>query len=237
MFKKYLKAFRDLLFPLTCFSCQKKIESSILCNNCQEKISFLKPPLCLCCSQPIAEADDNTCKACREKPVHYQKVISAAKYQEPLSSLIGLFKYQHCDYLGGFLSRLMIQHFINIGFSKQSYDCLIAVPMHPHRLKTRGYNQAEILAGFLSNHFKIPLRNDIIRVAEFRPNQVKLSRAKRQENTQKMFIAAETVKSLNLLLIDDIFTTGATVAACAQSLKEKGAGSITVLTLAKTIGG
>ena len=236
MLKRYLHTLRDLFFPVICFSCQKKIPAGILCASCQEKISFLKPPLCRRCSLPIKDNSLNYCGSCQGKPAGYHKIISAAIYEEPLSGLIKLFKYRHFDYLGEFLGRLMINHLTHIGFSGQGYDCLVSVPIHRYRLKARGYNQAGILASLLSNHFKIPLRNDIIEVVQYRPQQAKLSKSQRRKNISKMFTADFSAKNLNLLLVDDIFTTGATVSACAKSLKEKGANLITVLTLAKTVG-
>ena len=211
MLKNYLKAGWDLLFPLGCFACQRKIKTGYLCSTCQEKIRFLQPSA-------------------------FSQVITATEYKEPLVSLIHLFKYQHCDYLGGFLSQLMIKHLENIGFSAYNYHCITAVPLHRYKLKMRGYNQAEVLASFLSNHFRIPLRNDIISVTSFKPSQTKLGGLKRQNNVKGIFSASNTVKNLNFLLIDDIFTTGSTVFTCSKALKEKGANIITVLTLSKTVG-
>lgn len=152
-----------------------------------------------------------------------------------MSSLIQLFKYQNYDYLGEFLAQLIVKHLKGIEFSACSYHYITAVPLHRYKLKMRGYNQAELLAGFLSNHFKIPLKNDIISVTRFKPSQAKLTKLKRQTNVKGIFKVSNTVKKLNFLLVDDIFTTGSTVFACADALKEKGANMITVLTLSKTM--
>lgn len=217
MLKEYLRALTSLILPRLCLSCQTKIAYGYLCLSCREKISFLKPPLC---------------HSTRIYP--QARVISITEYKQPISGLIQLFKYQDCHYLGEFLASLMIEHLSSIGFSANNYDCLVAVPMHQDKLKIRGYNQAELLAKVLSNHFRIPLRNDIIRVLRLRPSQTKLDRLKRQNNLEGIFSATPEVKNLNFLLVDDIFTSGATLAACSRALKEKGARMITGLTLSKT---
>jgi len=108
------------------------------------------------------------------------------------------------------------------------------VPIHRDKRKFRGYNQAELLAKVLSNHFKIPLRNDIIRVIRLRPSQTKLDKSERQNNVEGVFLAKDTAKDRNFLLIDDIFTSGSTLISCSRALKEKGANIITGLTLSKT---
>lgn len=235
MFKKYLKAVKNILFPLTCFFCQKKIPRGILCLRCQTKIRFLKPPLCHSCSQPLKQNQITSCQSCLRKTPYYDRLISSVEYSDPLSSLIQLFKYQHYDYLGEFLAQLMIRQLESLNFPLKVYQAIIAVPMHSDKRKIRGYNQTEILAKFLSNHFKIPLRNDIIGVKRFRPSQTKLNHAGRLANVKEVFRVQKNLKNRNFLLVDDIFTSGATISACAKALKEKGAGKITALTLAKTL--
>ncbi|MCF7907407.1 MAG: ComF family protein [Candidatus Omnitrophica bacterium] len=235
MLKKYIKTAKNLLFPLTCFSCEKKIHQGQLCNDCYKKIKFLKPPLCRYCLRKIDEPEKLTCNKCKTKLYPYMRAISATEYKEPLTKLIQLFKYRNCDYLGDLLAQLIIKHLEDIQFSAYRYHCITAVPLHRYKLKMRGYNQAEVLANFLSNHFNIPLRNDIISVTRFRPSQTKLARLKRQNNVKGIFNASNAVKNLNLILVDDIFTTGSTIFACSEALKEKGANIITALTLSKTV--
>lgn len=235
MLKKYIKTARDLFFPLICHSCEKKVNQGQLCHACYKKIIFLKPPLCRYCLQKINEPGKLTCKTCKTRSYPYMRVISATEYKEPLISLIQLFKYRNCDYLGKFLSQLIIKHLKDIRFSAYRYDYITAIPLHRYKLKTRGYNQAEVLANFVSKYFSIPLRNDIISIPRFKPSQTKLVKSERQNNVKGIFKVNNTVKNLNFLLVDDIFTTGSTVFACSKALKEKGAGIITVLTLSKTV--
>jgi len=150
-------------------------------------------------------------------------------------SLIHLFKYKNYDYLAEFFSSLMVKRLEKIGFNPDGYDLITAIPMHRDKLKMRGYNQAEILAKDVSNYFKIPFRNDIIYDISIKPSQTKLNPHKRRENVKGAFTVKGEVKDKKIIIIDDIFTTGATALECCQSLKEKGVGALTVITLSKTI--
>lgn len=219
-----LTAGLSLLFPAICFCCQKKINQGYLCKSCQGKISFLKPPACY-----------HNYAYRSNRPGRQGQIISSTAYQEPITSLVHWFKYRHCRYLGTYLSSLIINHLAKVGFSSTSYDFITAVPMHRHKLKLRGYNQAEVLALDLSNYFKIPLRNDIISITGLKPSQTKLAQNQREGNVAGIFKVDKSVKNLNCLLVDDIFTTGATIFSCWQALTDSGINTITALTLAKTI--
>ncbi|MCK4912151.1 MAG: ComF family protein [Candidatus Omnitrophica bacterium] len=149
-------------------------------------------------------------------------------------SLIHLFKYKNYDYLAGFLSSLIIKHLSEIGFNPNKYKLITSVPLHKDKLKIRGYNQSGLLSKLLSNHFKIPFKDDIIENTNIRPSQTKLPREKREKNTEGIFVVKENLENKSIILVDDIFTTGSTVSACAKALKEKCAGNVTVITLSKT---
>lgn len=221
MFKKYLKALKDIIFTPLCLDCGKKIDENYLCARCQNKIMFLGIGLCSYCYQ--------------DKIYHFNQAISITAYKEPMVKLIHLFKYKNCDYLADFFAKLMIEHLLKIKVNFSGYDAMLSVPMHRDKLKKRGYNQAELLAKPLSNYFKIPLRNDIINCKNVNASQTKLSKVARQKNVAGAFTVNGNLKDKNLLLIDDILTTGSTINACAKTLRENGAKRITIITLAKTL--
>ncbi len=127
----------------------------------------------------------------------------------------------------------MTAHLEKIKFDFSGYNLITSVPMHRDKLKTRGYNQAAVLAKLLSNYFKIPFSNDIMTVVNIRPSQTKLSQDKRKENIEGIFRGRKNLKNKKIILIDDILTTGATVNSCCQELKRMQASIITVITLAK----
>jgi ComF family protein len=109
------------------------------------------------------------------------------------------------------------------------------VPLHRHKRKQRGYNQAGLLAKALSNHFKIPLNNDIIANTKIRTSQTKLAKTKRQENVEGIFRVKEGFAGKNIILIDDIVTTGATIDSCCRALRRQQAGEICVIALARAL--
>jgi ComF family protein len=235
MLKKYLEALKNIIFVPLCLSCEERIAQGFLCAKCEEKITFLLPPLCRYCSRPIGENATHSCKECQRKIYPYRKIISTTAYHDPLVNLIHLFKYKNCQYLGNYLSSLMKKHLAKIGFNTAGYDLMTSVPMHKDKIKMRGYNQAEILGRLLANYFKIPFRNDIIYDISIKPSQTKFKPQQRQENVKGAFIVKEDLRDKKIILIDDIFTTGATVKSCCSALKEKGADVITVITLSKTL--
>jgi len=234
MLSSYLKAIKNILFPCLCLCCEKKISQGYLCGECEEEIVFLTPARCRYCLKPLSINPSGLCRECSRKIYSYQRLISATAYKEPMASLIHLFKYKNCDYLAGFLSSLIVKHLRKIGFNPNRYQLITPVPLHKDKLKIRGYNQAGLLSKLLSNYFKIPFRDDIIGNTNIRPSQTKLPKEKREKNVEGVFMVREDLENKNIILVDDIFTTGSTAGACSRALKEKGAGNITVITLSKT---
>ncbi|MFH1877155.1 MAG: double zinc ribbon domain-containing protein [Candidatus Omnitrophota bacterium] len=234
MFDRIAASLQDLLFPRLCFACEEKIRTGFLCPPCTNKIKFLRPPVCRLCSSVISNNTSGLCRSCRSRPAPYERLVSVAGYQEPLISLIHTFKYQHCDYLHYFLTNIMQEHLERIGMHAYGYDYVTAVPMHPEKLKSRGYNQAALLAASLAKYFTIPFKNDIIYERKPKASQTTLTKLKRQENVQGLFSASEAARGARIILVDDIVTTGATIRECATALKIRGALAITAITLAKT---
>jgi len=234
MFSSYLSVIKDLLFPCLCLCCEKKISQGYLCEECEGKIVFLSSSRCRYCLRLLSINSSIFCQECSKKVYPYQRLISTTAYKEPMMSLIHLFKYKNCDYLADFLSSLIVKHLGRIGFNPNRYQLITPVPLHKDKLKIRGYNQAGLLAKLLSNHFKIPFRDDIIGNTNIRPSQTKLPKQKREKNVEGVFMVKENLSVKNIILVDDIFTTGSTASACSKALKEKGAGNITIVTLSKT---
>ncbi|MCF7887538.1 MAG: ComF family protein [Candidatus Omnitrophica bacterium] len=218
MLKRWAVATKNLFFPLTCLHCKAKIAVGYLCRNCQNQIKFLTPPDCY--SQ--LEINQNNLK-----------VASSYSYQNAIKTLIHLFKYSHYDYLAPALANLMIKQLDRIGFKPLNYDFITPVPIHPYKIKIRGYNQSKLLAKQLANYFQLPLKDDIISSKYIKNSQTKLSLEKRKENVYGKFTAKNSAKNTNILLVDDVFTTGATISACGKALWEKGASKIDGITLAK----
>lgn len=235
MVKGYLGALIDICFPPTCFFCRQNIQNGVLCVSCQEKIKPLSPPLCRYCSKPLKAETGNVCAACRGKKLYYDSLISCFVYDDPLKTIIHLLKYKDHDYLADFLSGRMAEHLSGTGFIPGSFDWIIPVPSHPVRIRERGYNQSLLLAKKLSVLLKIPLKHDIIFCKHNKPHQTQLARGVRTANLEDNFTVPENIPEKKIVLIDDVLTTGATVNECAKALKNRGAETVNVITLAKTL--
>jgi len=126
----------------------------------------------------------------------------------------------------------MIKNLKKLKINLFDYDFVTSVPLHPTKKKMRGYNQATLLALPIANYFKIPFKNDIIYSERDHKSQTTLSFAERQKNIKNSFAAKINLEGKKIILVDDIFTSGATINACSGILKEKGASKILVLVLA-----
>ncbi|MFA5007983.1 MAG: ComF family protein [Candidatus Omnitrophota bacterium] len=233
MLKKYLAAIKDALVPRICFSCEEKIPSGYLCQECLEQIEFIYPPLCQFCSNRLANKKEKICAKCSKKNFPYERLICITKYKTPIIELVHLFKYKSYDFLVELFAFLMINHLKKIGFEPSCYDIMTAVPLYKTKLRDRGYNQAGLLAQYLANYFKISFKDDIIYATRESLSQTKLNGKSRLENIKGGFGTKEKLENKKVILVDDIFTTGSTVKECACALYENGA-AVTVLTLSKT---
>lgn len=222
----------DLVFPKTCVGCG--IEGYFLCPNCKKEIILIKNQICPECKS--ISPNGKFCAKCQKK-FKLNGVISASYYQEgPLKEAIHTFKYDGVFGLGQDLGAIFFNTFKNHKISKNSV--LIAVPLSKKRFAKRGFNQAEILADFISKKTKIPqIKKLLIKVKNTPKNQAELSGVARRKNVIGVFDWVgdnNFLKGKTVYLVDDIYTTGATLNECAKILKKKaGAFRVIGLVLAK----
>ena len=227
----------NLFFPCFCLGCQK--EGVWLCQDCLATLDILENFYCLCIKNPRMMAKPGKCKKCHSRKL--SGLYFALPYQEnPLTkNLIQRFKYPpYLKDLSGSLSALIIKHFL---LSEQNTEevfkdsALVPIPLDKNKIKRRGFNQAEEIAENLSEFLKIPLvSNNLIKIKKTLP-QVGLSEEERQENLKGAFFckAPEEIKGNNILLVDDVYTTGATMEECARVLKKSGAKEIWGIVIAR----
>ncbi len=233
MYKDYLKAFVNIIFPAYCFVCRKKQAKEIICEECKNKIEVLMPPFCRLCAKEIRKENADICKDCLKRKIYYDRVISCFLYKEPLVTLIHLVKYKYYDYIMEFMSLLMMDYLSKMNFSFKEYDFITSVPSHPLRIREREYNQSAILAKKISEFLKIPFKNDIIFSKKNKPSQTTLKKDLRLKNVENNFFIKKDLTDKNIIIVDDVITTGATLSECAKALKKKGANSVVALTLVK----
>ena len=229
------------LMPPQCMSCGASIEQhGGLCASCWSDLSFIAGSLCDICGTPfeLAANPGAVCAACVQDPPVYRHARAALRYDDPARHLILAFKRgdrtEVAPLLATWLERAGRELFEDV-------DYLIPVPLHRWRLFQRRYNQAALLAIALAKRRKVGILPDgLVRKRSTR-SQTGLTREGRHRNVRDAFElgkhGANVVSGRNLVLIDDVMTTGATVSACARRLTQAGAKRIDVLTVARVVRG
>ncbi|HWI27613.1 MAG TPA: ComF family protein [Stellaceae bacterium] len=230
-------ALLDLLLPPRCLACGATVsEAGTLCASCWRGITFLGAPCCACCGLPFEfEAGGAAlCGACAREQPPFDRARAVMRYDEASRGLILAFK--HGDRLhmapafGTWLKRAG-SDIIAVA------DLAVPVPLHWTRLFARRYNQAAVLAHALRAAGGPPVGVDWLVRRRRTPSQGKRNAAARERNVRAAFALkpGRDVRGKRILLIDDVFTTGATVGECARVLRRAGATSVSVLTLARTV--
>lgn len=208
-------------------------------------IRFIYPPVCAIC---LNEADRYLCSKCRKwvnfksknnvdvyRNKSYKKHLYIFEYEGIIRKRILEYKFKNKSYLSYGLAETILCNKKNISFIKE-YDYLLPVPMHKSRIKTRGYNQSELIAECIARKVNCKLlKRDILIKSKNIVAQSSLDKNKRMENIKNAFCVknSKMIQGKKILLLDDIYTTGSTVNECSRILSEAGAKEIGVLTIAK----
>lgn len=234
---------RNLFFPNRCASCGKSLQPSnphCLCGECWDSLPRIRQPYCPRCGRPIGSRTvvpyDTLCGECRLAGHCFGLCRSAGRYDGTLRECIHILKYGGRRELAQPLAAFMAD-FAAEAFAGERYDGLVPVPLHPAKLRERGFNQALLLARGVGSLLNIPVRSRVLARIRRGETQSTLSRAERLKNVRGAFSlrSKEGVKGLSLLLIDDVFTTGATAEECARVLLKGGARKVDVFTAARAV--
>lgn len=234
--KEIFSASLDLLFPPTCSCCKKRImdSSTPLCIDCFEKLKFIKKPYCSRCGSVFPGVGENhLCGLCLQSSWFFDKTRSLFAYEETIARLISDLKY------AGKSTGLKTFRWL----SKQSAilddlntpDIILPVPLHPKRLRKRGFNQALVLAKTIFPEEKIKIKYDVLIRKDNTLSQTGLSGKERRRNLRNAFYVKKPseIAGKNVLILDDVFTTGSTGNECAKALKKAGTGIVEILTLCR----
>jgi ComF family protein len=223
----------------------KKAMEGFLCPNCVENFSEVKSPKCSICGFMFKSRDgeDHICGKCIKNPLKFQKARAYGLYDRALRTSIHSLKYHRKTYLAEPLGMLLFSTFIQ-NWNPEDIHIIIPIPLHKGRLRNRGFNQAfqlikkwpEWMKISGLDHFDIQIDQDIMFRKRKTRAQVGMGRKERIANIKGVFEVREPSKIIgkNLLLIDDVLTTGATANECVKTLVENGAENVDVLTLAHT---
>ncbi|MDH4318542.1 MAG: ComF family protein [Desulfobulbaceae bacterium] len=234
----WLDSLVDLFFPAHCLQCRLRLSQDkklLLCDDCLEQLSYITPPYCVRCGHPFLAGESHLCGTCLITPPAYDRVRSLAFYQEPLSNLLMALKYQGDISVLSTIGELC-QTYLALESFAQQVDLIIPVPLHPARLRKRGFNQAQLLAACCFPDQIHLLRPDVLMRRKNTIPQTQLSGVERRQNLSGIFVLSKTVsmRGKRIILVDDVFTTGSTVNECAKVLRRAGADEILVFTPARS---
>lgn len=233
-----LKPLLDLLFPSVCIACGRPTPGSLcLCDTCLAGVRYPVSPFCIRCGGGFAagSGDDHLCGSCLRKPPPFALARSVALYEFPFDILLHRLKFGADRTVLSTLAAIAAPCDLSL-FS--SCDRIIPVPLYRQRLQKRGLNQSLVLARILFPEKAGAIRSDILQKTRNTPPQTSLGRNERKKNLKDAFTvtASSGIGGLNICLVDDILTTGTTVAECADALMRAGGAEVRVLTLARVPG-
>lgn len=216
----------DLVYPCRCAGCGRR--GTWLCEECDAALARFVSPFCHCCGVPNSI---NACQ-CDTTPAILSRVRSVGPYAGWLREAIIRFKYEgewaRAQQFGPLLAESMMD--------LVPCDALVPVPLHPRRYRQRGYNQARLLANQVGGDLGIDVRDALLRRRATNP-QARLGVTDRVSNVKGAFALHpdENVEGQDLVLVDDVITTGSTLATCATALYGAGARSVAVVTIAREL--
>jgi ComF family protein len=229
----------DLIYPPRCEACGL-LRREPLCEECSRGIEYLSPPICEVCGEPFDPGAKGAprCADCRGRRRAFSRARSAAYYDGPLVEAIRRFKYDCQAVLWRRLGEIMVNALATgaADLDINSVEVLCPVPLHETRLRERGFNQSELLAEAVAASIDRPVRSLLQRIRPTLP-QVELPAQSRAANVHDAFAPDlhEVISGRCVLLVDDLYTTGATMAECSRALKRAGAAEIRIFTLARPL--
>lgn len=241
MFEKTKILILDTLFPIYCLNCHR--EGFWLCEECFSQIEVLSFQVCPRCEKIIIEGG-KLCSRCqrlsrKNKDFPLESLLVSSQYiSGHIAKMIHLFKYNFIEDLKIPLGKLMVKSLLNHQIPLP--DILIPVPLHKRKMRARGFNQSELLADFLGENLApgitLPVLKDTLKRKRGALSQMKIKNYKeRQKNIQGVFAVSQKtgLKNKNILLVDDVATTGATLLECARVLKAAGVRKVSAIVIAR----
>jgi ComF family protein len=229
------------VYPEVCQICDQERAApaeGFVCARCRDQVKFIRPPFCERCGLPY-EGDITTkfeCTNCREMELDFRSARAAAAAGGPVLEAIHRYKYQRALWFEPFLAGLLVSE-AGPELRREPWDWIVPVPLHPAKEREREFNQAERLAVRLGAAVGTPVKTNLLRRIAATRTQTLLTRDQRAANMRNAFALrpGQKLAGRRIVLVDDVFTTGATTSACARALRKAGAGDICVWTVARGI--
>ena len=243
---KALKTLIDLIYPPRCLVCQAFLQDPItlkagqdlpFCQACFNDFTVIESPICSLCGRPFSDGieQDRVCEDCLRKRPSFDIARAPYLYAGALMTAIHELKYAQRSHLADPLGSLLAS-FAQTWIGEFKGSLVMPVPLHPRRLRARGFNQSLLLARCVASKTCADLDFLSLRRTRLTRPQTELSSEERKKNVRRAFevVKPEAVKKRTILLVDDVATTGSTLNECAKALKRAGADSVLCLALART---
>lgn len=236
----YINTFFDFVYPRHCYSCNNTINDEhekYICYYCYNQIKFGEKERCKRCGLmlgPYTITSNSGCLSCKNIKIRFNTVDCVTGFEGPIKELIHRFKYNGEQVLGIPLGKFLIEGF-KICNRSNKIDIVVPVPLYWKKRIKRRFNQSALIAKMLSKHYSIPVSiGNLCRIRNTK-TQTKLTRKQRLENMKNAFSVNTSHKFIgkNILLVDDVMTTGITASECAHTLKQCGAKGVYLLVLAR----
>ena len=237
----WLQRVVDLVYPRNCQFCLAPLaetERGVICAACLSGVKWIEPPFCQQCALPFAGEMSGSfvCGYCSKLAFHFSRGVAACRAEGIVRECIHRFKYNREMYYGPHLARWLVtaaQRWI----AWRDVDAIVPVPLYPRKKREREFNQAEYVARSLSLAVGVRLECHALRRVKETVTQTRLDAKARAENLRGAFVVrrAERVAGKRLVLVDDVFTTGATMDSCAKVLREAGAEDVLAVAVARGV--
>ena len=226
LLKRTSLALLDLVLPEYCVVCGR--EGSYLCANCETDLPPLQKPFCFLCASPRVP---QLCESCRRSAPAFDSVRAPYEFRGSARQMVHDLKYRHVRIAVPYVARLLAAY---LERNPYPIDAYCPVPLHPRRERSRGFNQSELMAQHLSKLTGVPVDTTALRRTRNTPPQVSMeSPGDRHSNIADAFECPSDIEGRRYMLIDDVVTTGSTMSACADALKDAGAANVWGLAFAR----
>lgn len=230
MLRKITQAIVEFLFPATCVGCGKW--GNFICSKCAKGLPRINPPFCRKCGKP--ESTGTFCPACWNSQGNIDGIRSVFHFEGVVRQAVHDLKYHHLKALSAPMADYLAEY---VRQNPIPGDVLMPVPIHQNRIKQRGYNQSALIAGHLGKKLGIPVVTTcLVRSKDSLPQARTTNVEQRKKNVKGAFSCGNTSDNYKeIILVDDVCTSGATLEACAAALKKSGFHSVWGLTVAREI--
>lgn len=223
----------DILFPRRCPVCHDIVDGigQLICRGCKGTFQYVEEPYCMKCGKPLKDDSKEYCDQCIKVPRNFTEGRSVFIYDDNMRKSIYSFKYNGRQEYAEYYAKEIYDRLKN-KINTWNADAIIPIPLHKSKQKKRGYNQAYLIAKQLSNLTNIPVYEKYLIRTKKTKVQKNLNAEDRANNLKSAFIVRQNeLKLLSTILIDDIYTTGATIMEATETLKASGIENVYYITL------